>query len=367
MDDAPLRRTALFELHRALGARIVPFAGFEMPVQYSGIIAEHDAVRARAGLFDLSHMAQFELAGNDVAGWLDELTVNRVATMGFNQARYNVFCSESGGTHDDVIVYRLASSWLVVCNAANARKMWSYLEERRRGDVRLTNRHGERALVALQGPRSAPILQPLVDVALDDLRPYTCIAAVFGGLPLLVARTGYTGEDGFELFVEAESALAVWEALRDAGRTAGLVPCGLGARDMLRLEAGMPLYGHELDEQVTPLQAGLDWVVKLAKSRFIGKQALAQQAAEDRYARIAGLVLADRVPARPGYRVRRDGVDVGEVRSGTIAPSLNGKSIATALVERESAALGTALGIVVRGAEHAATVVALPFYQRGEV
>jgi len=364
MDDEPLRRTALFEVHRTLGARIVPFGGFEMPVQYAGILAEHEAVRKRAGLFDLSHMAQFELRGNDVAAWADTLTVNHVATMKPYRARYNIFTNAAGGAHDDVIFYRLPERWLVIVNAGNAHKMWAHLEAERRGDVQLRDLRGETALLAVQGPRSVEVLATLVAADIAALKYYTCVETKAGGAPAIVARTGYTGEDGFEVFLPADAAVSLWNALLTEHRRV-LAPCGLGARDVLRLEAGMPLYGHELTEEITPLQAGLGWAVKFAKPSFIGKAALEAQAAANVYPRINGLVLDGRVPMRAGYRVLRDGAAVGEIRSGSIAPSAGSKSIGTALLDPASATVGTRLGVEVRGTEHLATTVALPFYKRG--
>jgi glycine cleavage system T protein (aminomethyltransferase) len=364
VSDEVLRRTALFEVHRAAGARIVPFGGYEMPVQYAGILAEHDAVRSRAGLFDLSHMAQFELRGSDVPAWADALTINHVATMKPLQARYNVFPNESGGAHDDVIFYRLPNRWLLVVNAGNANKMWDYLQTRRSGDVELTDLRAENALIAVQGPRSVDALAPLVAGDIAALKYYTCIETTIGGTKAIVARTGYTGEDGFEVFLPDDAAIGLWDALLNENKDV-LEPCGLGARDVLRLEAGMPLYGHELTEEITPLQAGIGWAVKFAKPDFVGKAALEAQAADGTYARIAGIVLDGRVPARAGYRVVREGKTAGEIRSGSIAPSLGNKSIATALLDPASATVGARLGVEVRGTEHAATTVALPFYKRG--
>ena len=364
MDDEPLRRTPLFDVHRALGARIVPFGGFEMPVQYAGILAEHDAVRKRAGLFDLSHMAQFELRGTEVGAWADELTVNRVASMKPLQARYNIFTNAAGGAHDDVIFYRLPDRWLVIVNAGNAHKIWAYLQAARRGDVALTDLRGESALIAVQGPRSVEVLAPLVAADIAALAYYTCVETKAGGAAAVVARTGYTGEDGFEVFLPADAAEGLWDALLTESRGV-LAPCGLGARDVLRLEAGMPLYGHELTEEITPLQAGIGWAVKFAKPSFTGKAALEAQAAAGDYPRIAGIVLDGRIPARAGYRVLRDGAVAGEIRSGSIAPSVGNKSIATALLDAASAPAGTRLGVEVRGTEYPATTVVLPFYKRG--
>ena len=335
-----------------------------MPVQYAGILAEHDAVRKRAGLFDLSHMAQFELRGADVAAWADTLTVNHVATMKPFQARYNIFTNAAGGAHDDVIFYRLPDRWLLIVNAGNAHKMWDHLGSQLRGDVQLTDLRGERALIAVQGPRSVEVLAPLVEADVAALKYYTCAETSAGGASAIVARTGYTGEDGFEVFVPADAASGLWEALLAENR-AQLAPCGLGARDVLRLEAGMPLYGHELTEEITPLQAGLAWAVKFAKPDFTGKAALEAQAAAGDYSRIAGLVLDGRVPARTGYPVLRDGRGAGAICSGSIAPSVGNKSIATALLDPASATVGTRLGVEVRGTEHPATTVALPFYKRG--
>jgi len=361
-----LRRTALHEAHLALGARMVPFGGFEMPVQYAGILKEHSAVRRRAGLFDLSHMGQFLLRGADVGTWAEMLTVNTVANMKPGQARYNIFTNERGGALDDVIFYRLDEQrWLLVVNASNAEKMWSHVSANRRGDVALTNVHGERALIAIQGPRSVEMLRPHVEAEIAQMKYYSCAEMMLRGVPvpIVVARTGYTGEDGFELFVPSEHATGVWDLLLAENRERGLEPCGLGARDVLRLEAGMPLYGHEMDEEITPLQAGLAWAIKFDKPAFRGKEALAAQRDAGDYARIAGLVMQGRVPARAGYPVLAEGTRVGEIRSGSFGPSV-GKNVATALVSAPAAAEGTALIVEVRGTGHAAVVTPMPFYRR---
>ncbi len=360
-----MKRTALYDAHVRAGARIVPFADFEMPVQYAGILREHDAVRRRAGLFDLSHMGQFWLTGEMVAPWADALTINAVGTMKPMQARYNVFCNERGGTHDDTIFYRLEKGWLLVVNAANAEKMWKLLNDRLPASgVELENRHGRRALIAIQGPRSVELLQPHVDVDLATLRYYFCAEGHVNDIPAVIARTGYTGEDGFELFVDGNDASPLWNALLRDHEAEGLEPCGLGARDVLRLEAGMPLYGHELTESITPVQAGLKWALKLEKPDFVGKGALEDQLDLDTYSRIVGLVMEGRTPAREGYPVWFDGRIVGSIRSGSIAPSVENKNVATALVAPEAAGIGTRVEVEVRGRNHAATVVAMPFYKR---
>ncbi len=346
---------------------MVPFGGYEMPVQYGGILKEHEAVRKRAGLFDLSHMGQFILEGEGVAEWADGLTVNAVSTMKPFQARYNIFCNAEGGAHDDVIFYRLPNHWLLVVNASNAAKMWSHLNVQLPGSgVTLRNKHDENALIAIQGPLAAQMVDGIADPAIRDLKYYFCTEGRIYGKRAVIARTGYTGEDGFEFFLEAGDAAHVWRKMIEEKRAAGLEPAGLGARDVLRLEAGMPLYGHELTESITPVQAGLAWVIKFAKPDFRGKAALEAQRSADDFRRIAGLVLDGRAPAREGYAVLQGGKNVGEIRSGSVGPSVGNKNIATALLEKDAAAPGTALQVEIRGSQHPATVTELPFYKRSK-
>jgi aminomethyltransferase len=359
-----LRRTALYDEHAKAGARLVPFAGFEMPVQYSSILKEHDAVRHRAGLFDLSHMAQFILDGPNVAPWAEALTINAVETMKPMQARYNIFCNAQGGAHDDTIFYRLNDRWLLVVNGANADKMWAHLNANIAEGVRLENLHGRNALIAIQGPKALAMLQPHVNVDLAGVKYYFSIEGEVYGRPAVIARTGYTGEDGFELFVFGEHAPEIWNALLRDNAAEGLEPCGLGARDVLRLEAGMPLYGHELTEDITPVQAGLQWALKTSKPEFIGRNSLVEQMDRDDYPRIVGLIMKGRAPAREGYAVYFEGKPVGEIRSGSMAPSVGGKNIATALVPKAAATEGATLEVDIRGTRHEATVVPLPFYKR---
>lgn len=362
--SSELRRTALHDEHVALGGRLVPFAGFEMPVQYAGILKEHDAVRHRAGLFDLSHMGQFILQGERVAEWAETLTINAVASMKPMQARYNIFCNPHGGAHDDTIFYRLDGRWLLVVNGANADKMWHHLNANLAEGVALENLHGTNALIAIQGPKALEMLQPHIDVELSVVKYYFCAEGKVYGRPAVIARTGYTGEDGFEIFCAGEDAPPIWRELLRDNRDAGLEPCGLGSRDVLRLEAGMPLYGHELTEEITPVQAGLQWALKTAKPEFIGRNSLIEQLAKDDYSRIVGLVMSGRAPAREGYPVFCRGRLAGEIRSGSMAPSVGNKNIATALVDHEAATEGTMLEVQIRGARHEATVVPLPFYKR---
>ncbi|MEO9169593.1 MAG: glycine cleavage system aminomethyltransferase GcvT [Candidatus Baltobacteraceae bacterium] len=362
--SSDLRRTALHGEHVGLGGRMVPFAGFEMPVQYAGILKEHDAVRHRAGLFDLSHMGQFVLEGEQVAPWAETLTINAVASMKPMQARYNIFCNPQGGAHDDTIFYRLENRWLLVVNGANADKMWAHLNANLAEGVKLHNLHGRNALIAIQGPKAIAMLQGHIDIDLASVKYYFCAEGNVYGRPAVVARTGYTGEDGFEIFCAGDHAGEIWRGLLRDHREAGLEPCGLGSRDVLRLEAGMPLYGHELTEEITPVQAGLQWALKTAKPEFIGRNSLIEQLAKDEYRRIVGLVMSGRTPAREGYPVFFSGSLAGEVRSGSLAPSVENKNIATALVDRDAATVGTKLEVEVRGTKHEATVVATPFYKR---
>ncbi len=365
--EAPPRRTALYDEHVALGARMVPFGGFAMPVSYAGILREHDAVRHRVGLFDLSHMAQYALEGPGVGAWADALTVNHVASMKPGRARYNIFTNDAGGCHDDVLFYRIdGDRWLLVVNAANAEKMWPYLTASVAGrdDVTLASHHGSHALVAIQGPRSVELVAPLCDRDVSAMAYYSCAEMRAHGEPALVARTGYTGEDGFELFVEGASAPALWRELLARGATLGIEPAGLGARDVLRLEAGMPLYGHELAETISPVAGGQRWVVKTAKPQFPGRDAIVRQIETDHYDRVVGIVMEGRAPAREGYAVFVGDARVGTVRSGSTSPSLGNKNVATALVRKDASAVGTALDVEIRGARHSATVVKLPFYKR---
>ncbi len=360
-----MKRTALYDEHVKQRARLIPFGGFDMPVQYQSILQEHEAVRKAAGLFDLSHMGQFILEGDGVAEWADRLTVNAVPTMKPWQARYNIFTNERGGAHDDVIFYRLPDRWLLVVNAGNADKMWKHLNDNVGGSgVKLTSLHGRNALIAIQGPRSVGMLQPHSDADLNGLKYYFCTEGSVYGKKAVIARTGYTGEDGFELFVDGADAPEIWNKLLADNADNGLIPAGLGARDVLRLEAGMPLYGHELTEEIGPLQAGLAWVIKMSKPDFLGKAALEDQRGRDDYPRIVGIVMDGRAPAREGYHVFLGEKRVGEIRSGSIGPSVENKSIGTALVEKEAATPGTDVVVHIRGTAYGAKVVELPFYKR---
>ena len=330
----PLSRTPLHALHVELGARLVPFAGWEMPVQYTGIIEEHLAVRRQAGLFDVSHMGEARVRGRDAARFLDRLMTNEMSTMKPGAARYTIMCQPDGGCVDDLIVYRLGAEEFLIClNASNAAKDIAWLRAHVGADqVEILDECADWAQLALQGPLAEPILASLTTLPLASIKRFGfLVGEVAGAAGCLVARTGYTGSPGFELYLPAASATAVARALLAAGRPLGLLPAGLGARDSLRLEAGYPLYGHEISEKISPLQAGLGWTVKFAKPDFIGREALRRQAEAGPASSVVRFSLEDRRIARQGAVVFAGDQPVGEVLSGTQSPLL-GKPIGTALV-----------------------------------
>ena len=358
-------RTALYDAHAELGARFTEFGGWEMPVRYGSILDEHRAVRDAAGLFDLSHMGELHVAGSAAASGLAAALTIDPGRLAPGRAGYALLCTPEGGVIDDLIVYRLAQeSFLVVPNAANRETVASVLQERLDGyRATIDDRTLATSLVAIQGPAAAGLLAPFTDLDLGDLRRYAAAEGRVAGIDALVARTGYTGEDGFELFVPWADGPSLWTALLDAGGPDAPVPCGLGARDTLRLEAGMPLYGNELDLGTTPHEAGLGWAVQL-DHRFVGRDALEAAATRPRR-RLVGLVSQGRGIARHGYPLMRAGETevIGEVTSGSQSPTL-GLAIAMAYVRPEDATPGTMLDVAVRGAAVAAEVVPLPFYRR---
>ena len=367
-DAEHLHETALIGVHRALGARLIEFGGWLMPVQYTGILDEHRAVRERAGLFDLSHMGELFVEGDDAGDALAAALVTDPRTLAEGRAQYSMIVAPDGGVIDDLIVYRLGPErFLVVANAGNAAVVSDELAARL-GSWRavLDDRSLATSLVAIQGPRAAEVLAPLTDVDLPSLRYYAIAEGQVAGVPALVARTGYTGEDGFEIFVDWARGPEIWEALAKAGEAAGVVPAGLGARDTLRLEAGMPLYGNELDRRTNPFEAGLGRVVKLDKpGDFIGREALARVATAGPAKQLVGMVITGRGIARHGYPVLDDADRVGVVTSGTHSPTL-GKPIAMAYVEPGESEPGTILSVEIREQPVAAEVVPLPFYKRAK-
>ncbi|MFD4901541.1 glycine cleavage system aminomethyltransferase GcvT [Streptomyces sp. NPDC057699] len=369
MSTAP-RLTALDALHRSLGATMTDFAGWDMPLRYASERDEHNAVRTRAGLFDLSHMGEITVTGPQAAAFLSYALVGNIATVGVGRARYTMIVAEDGGILDDLIVYRLADAeYMVVANAGNAQLVLDTLTARVGGfDAEVRDDRDAYALLAVQGPDSPAVLKSVTDADLDGLKYYAGLPGTVAGVPALIARTGYTGEDGFELFVDPAHAEQLWKALTEAGAPYGLIPCGLSCRDTLRLEAGMPLYGHELTTALTPFDAGLGRVVKFEKEGdFVGREALTAAAERAETApprKLVGLVAQGRRVPRAGYPVVAGGEVVGEVTSGAPSPTL-GKPIAMAYVDAAHAEPGTeGVGVDIRGTHEPYEVVALPFYKR---
>ena len=361
---APLQ-TALHAWHHRHGARLVEFGGWSMPVQYTTIIDEHQAVRRRVGLFDIGHMGRLRIEGPDALALLEYATTNHVARLQMNQIQYSLMARDDGGVIDDVLVYRQSDAFGLVCNASNRPKVVAQLERLRAGrDASLADRTLQTAMIAVQGPAAREILQSVWDAPLAALPYYHCIAGQLLGAPGEVSRTGYTGEDGFELIVTNDTAEAVWSALLEAGRAFDIRTCGLGARDTLRFEAAMPLYGHELSEAIDPYEAGVGWAVKLDKGDFIGRDALRARKANPGRTRV-GLALEGKRIAREGCPVSADGRTVGTVTSGTFSPTLN-QSLAMALIDPAVSTVGQSLTVDVRGHCESARVVALPFYRRAK-
>jgi aminomethyltransferase len=365
-DDAVPHETPLAGRHEALGARMIDFAGWRMPVQYGSILDEHRAVRERVGLFDLSHMGELMVEGPEAASGLSRALVSDPAGLAVGRAQYSMLCAPDGGIIDDLIVYRLADDrFLVVANAGNATVVSDALAERLAGSKAILDDQSlATGLVAIQGPRSVDVLAQLTDADLEALRYYAITDAEVAGIPALIARTGYTGEDGFEVFVDWSRTEALWDALVEAVRAVDGLPVGLGARDTLRLEAGMPLYGNELDRTTTPFDAGLGRVVKLTKAGdFVGRAALERVAADGAPRRLVGLIVEGRGIARHGYAIHAGERATGIITSGTQSPTL-GVPIAMGYVAPADGEPGTVLEVAIRDTRVPARVVELPFYRR---
>jgi aminomethyltransferase len=357
------QRTPLYDVHVRAGARMVDFAGWEMPVQYEGILAEHAAVRERAGLFDVSHMGEVIFRGPKALESLQRLFTNDLARCADGQAQYGVLCRESGGIVDDVVVYRRSAEDLLVCvNAANRQKDFDWLHGHAFG-ADVVNESEAWAQLALQGPRAAEIVQKLTSVRLSSVGTYRFTEGEVAGIRCTLARTGYTGEDGFELFCASAQGPRLWAALLEAGAAERAVPCGLGARDSLRLEMAYRLYGNDMDDTTTPLEAGLGWVVKLDKGDFVGRDALLKQKEAGLSKKLVGFVLTEPGIPRHGHAVLQDGKPVGTVTSGTKSPSL-GTSVGLAYVPPALAAEGSTFAVDIRGRAVAARVVKTPFYSK---
>jgi aminomethyltransferase len=357
-----LRRTPLYDTHKALGARLVPFAGWEMPVQYAGILAEHHAVRTGAGVFDVSHMGEFEVTGPDRNALVNRVTCNDVAALEPGGVQYSAILTPEGTFVDDCTVYRFEDKLMIVVNASNVARAWEHIVKQKGGaNVRLKDISDEVGLLALQGPGAQALLQPLADRRLDDIGYYHFQAGQVAGAQCFISRTGYTGEDGFELYCRDRDTVAIWEALTAAGAK----PIGLGARDTLRLEMGYALYGNDIDDTLTPLEAGLGWIVKLDKGApFMGDKALREQKARGVTRKLVGFRLDGRGIPRHGYPVYLEGREVDIVRSGTMSPSL-GQPIGTTYLPAGAAKVGTRFEVDIRGERVPAEVVQRPFYTKG--
>jgi aminomethyltransferase len=361
-DRTPLQRTPLHGAHVRRGARLIGFGGWEMPVQYTGIVEEHRAVRTAAGCFDVSHMGEFELAGPDAVRVLQRLTTNDVAALEVGQVQYSLLCQEDAGIVDDLTLYRLADdAFMMTVNAANIDKDWAWLTGHLDGRVTARNVSAETGLIAVQGPRAEALVARLADRDVTRIGYYRFERGKVGGVPAIISRTGYTGEDGFELYLGAVDTERVWEALLADGKADGVVPVGLGARDTLRLEMKYALYGNDIDHTTNPVEAGLGWVVKPAKGDFLGRTAIERVRAEGPRRRLVGFEMVDRAVARHGYRILRDGTEIGHVTSGSYGPSVD-RYIGMGYVPAALGAVGTGIEVEVRGRAQRARVAKTPFH-----
>lgn len=362
------KRTPLYEEHVRLGAKIIPFAGFLMPVNYpAGIVAEHHAVRQRAGLFDVSHMGELEIRGGDALGFVQQVVTNDASKLAVGQCQYACITQEDGTPIDDCIVYRFADHYMIVVNASNQDRDREWIRKfAPRFGTQVIDKGPETALLALQGPSSQKILQQLTETDLDPIEYYHFTEGMVEGHPAIISRTGYTGEDGFELYIPNAAAVPLWRRILEAGEPEGILPIGLGARDSLRLEVGYPLYGNDLDEQHTPLEAGLGWIVKLDKGDFNGSTALRAQKEKGIAQRLVGFELKERGFPRHGYTVLWKGEPSGVVTSGLLSPSLD-KGVGMAYVPVDAAKPGTEIEILIRDKGIPAEVVKIPFYKDGSI
>ena len=358
------KRTPFYSLHTALGAKMVEFAGFEMPVHYSGIIEEHLAVRRSVGVFDVSHMGEFYVRGKDALSFLQKVTINDVARLKPGRVQYTAMCYEDGGIIDDLLIYRMENQYLLVVNASNLQKDFDWLQSQKFGDGELENVSDATAQLAVQGPKSLVTLQKLTKVNLSKIEYYTFVQGTLAGVSMIISRTGYTGELGFELYFNADSETAkkIWDAVFDAGREFGIQPVGLGARDTLRTEMGFCLYGNDIDNTTNPLEAGLGWITKLSKKEFNGRNSLLKIREQGLKRKLIGFTLPDRSLARHGYEIISNGSIVGRVTSGTFSPSLK-KGIGMGYVVTGLANAGNVVSVRVRGNETPATIVVMPFLQ----
>jgi aminomethyltransferase len=360
--DTALKRTPLHAAHVRLGARMIPFGGWDMPVQYSGIVEEHRAVRSAVGCFDVSHMGEFEFRGPDALPTLQRLTTNDVATLEVGQVQYSLLCYDNGGIVDDLTLYRLTDDhYMMTVNASNIDKDWAWVSRHLEGRVDARNVSAETGLIAVQGPHAERLVGRLSDVDVSAIGYYHFRQGRVAGIPGIISRTGYTGEDGFELYLPASGTEQVWEGLLAGGKADGVAPIGLGARDTLRLEMKYALYGNDIDETTNPLDAGLGWVVKPAKGAFLGRDAIERVRAAGLARRLVGFEMVERAVARHGYPILHDGTSVGVVTSGSYGPSVD-KYIGIGYVPTALAPVGSGISVEVRGRGQSARVVKTPFH-----
>jgi len=360
------KRTKFYNVHQKLGAKIVEFAGYEMPVQYSSIIAEHKTVRNSAGVFDVSHMGEVFISGNSALDFVQYVTVNDASKLNPGRVQYSAMCYPDGGIVDDLLVYRIDEhNFMLVINASNIDKDFRWMNESNKFDVTLENKSDEYSLIALQGPQSKSVLKKLTDTDLDNLEYYHFKMANVAGTDMILSRTGYTGELGYELYFTGDEKTAenIWYKVFDAGKEFDIQPAGLAARDSLRLEMGFCLYGNDIDKTTNPLEAGLGWITKLSKTEFIGKEKLMEIKSRGSDRKLCGFISDEKVFPRPGYDIRSNGKTVGKLTSGTVSPVLN-KPIALGYIEKEYAAEGNEISVDVRGKEVPAVVVKLPFIKK---
>lgn len=361
-----MKKTPLYEVHTALKGKIIDFGGWALPVQYTSILKEHHGVRSQAGIFDVSHMGEISIKGKGAGEYIQRMVTNDIAKKADGRAIYSPMCYEDGGTVDDLLIYKLGEEdYLLVVNASNTQKDYEWFRDNcTQEGITVENLSEEYALLAIQGPKSQIILQKLIKEPLDDLGFFRFVQGLkVAGTKAMVSRTGYTGELGFELYIPSGDAAGLWERIMEAGAPEGLIPAGLGARDTLRFEAALPLYGQELSAEISPLEAGLGRFVKLQKGDFTGRDSLIKQKEEGPGRRIVGFEMIDRGIARSGYKVRHDLGEIGFVTSGGLAPTLN-KSLGMALVDREYQGLGDEITVDMRGKSQRAKIVDIPFYKK---
>ncbi len=356
------KKTPFYDIHLKNKANIVEFAGFLMPIQFRGIMEEHRKVRSSVGLFDITHMGEFEVWGKDAESFVQKMTTNDVSRLDTHQVQYSCMCYDHGGIVDDLLVYRLPDHFLLVVNGACAEKDFKWLSDHVSGDMELKDVSDRTALLALQGPKAEDVLRKLTDKDLSELRFYRATWGKVNGIEMLFSRTGYTGEDGFELYFSPEHAESMWDALMEAGREFDIEPIGLGARDSLRLEMKLMLYGNDIDQTTNPLEAGLGWIVKLDKGDFVGKDPIQKMKQEKPKRKLVAFELLDTGFPRQHYEIQKDGKKIGEVTSGTFSPSLN-KGIGLGYVPVEHSKVETELHILIRNRPHRAVVVKPPFYK----